>query len=85
MKLNAFLAVCNWTNNDFYYLKTISQQLDLQEFEIVENVSEEILYKAAEMLIYLNFCPFKELGILFILNDKDDRSLSVKQLLLGRI
>ena len=75
---------CTWTKpKKDLDLKSISEQLELQEFEIVENVSEEILYQAAEMLIYLNFCPSKEMGYFFRLINKDD--VSVKQLLLGRI
>ena len=82
LKEEEFFADCKWTKKDVD-LKIISQRLDLQEFEIIENVSEEILYQAAEMLIYLNFCPSKEMGYFFRLINKDD--ISVKQLLLGRI
>ena len=77
-----YYANCEWTKKDLD-LETISKQLDLQEFEIIGNVSEEILYQAAEMLIYLNFCPSKEMGYFFRLINKDE--ISVKQLLLGRI
>ena len=80
MKAEYFYEKCTWTNKD-EDLKTISQQLDLPEFEIFENVSEEILYQAAEMLIYLNFCPSKETRYFFKLIHEDD--INIKQLLLG--
>ena len=60
----------------------ISQQLELSESEvIIENVSEVILNKAAEMLIYLNFCPSKEMRYFFKLIHEDD--ITIKKLLLG--
>ena len=60
----------------------ISQQLELSESEVlIENVSEDILYKAAEMLIYLNFCPSKEMRYFFKLIHEDD--ITIKKLLLG--
>ena len=76
-----FFEDCTWTDKD-EDLKTISQKLDLPEFEIFENVSEEILYQAAEMLIYLNFCPPKDMRYFFRLINEDD--LNIKQLLLGK-
>ena len=87
MRQNSFYDTCTWTNDDVIALSKdlnkISQQLELSESEVlIENVSEDILYKAAEMLIYLNFCPSKEMRYFFKLIHKDD--LTIKQLLLGR-
>ena len=76
----------SWTNNDvlnpYTNLNVISQQLELSESEvIIENVSEVILNKAAEMLIYLNSCPSKETRYFFKLIHEDD--ITIKKLLLG--
>ena len=89
MKSDNFYDDCtsSWTNNDVIYYSTqlnnISQQLELSESDVlIENISEEILYKAAEMLIYLNFCPSKEMRYLFRFVHESD--MKIKHLLLGR-
>ena len=87
MKQNNFYDACTWTNDDVISLSkdlnNITLQLELSESDVlIENVSEDIFYKAAEMLIYLNFCPSKEIRYYFKLIHEDD--LTIKQLLLGR-
>ena len=77
----------SWTNDDvlnpYTNLNVISQQLELSESDVlIENISSEILYKAAEMLIYLNFCPSKEMRYLFRFIHESD--MIIKHLLLGR-
>ena len=78
----------SWTNKDVVYYSTqldnISQQLELSESDVlIENISEDILYKAAEMLIYVNFCPSKEMRYFFNLIHEHKDGITIKQLLLG--
>ena len=86
---NAYVdCASSWTNTDVLYpsanLNMISQQLELSESDVlIENISEDILYKAAEMLIYVNFCPSKEMRYFFNLIHEHKDGITIKQLLLG--
>ena len=76
-----------WENNDgFLYeyenLQKMYSELELYDSIVLEEeIPENVLKSAAEMIVYLNFLPSKKILYLFQLIHKTGNSL--KQLIIG--
>ena len=87
-KIDFVNSFSTWENNEdgFLYeyenLQNMYSELELYDSIVLEEeIPENVLKSAAEMIVYLNFLPSKKILYLFQLIHKTENSL--KQLIIG--